>query len=200
MRFILLRDHHKFVFRLTNSYSSSYDFLNFTDVDFMSKDSGNSPLLNDYIHKIQRREIFKRSAVIGIPTIESSSRPNFDKLISISGQSDALKNLRKLITASMNLSDFKHHEIWIDLPLNPSLRELTMFEVEIAPGEVVKIGDLSKAVYGRLLAHAQIAWRGYAFAFPENRKSLFDATITVLESYLGIKPNKFASILAKVPS
>jgi hypothetical protein len=73
-----------------------------------------------------------------------------------------------------------------------------MFDVLIEPDKVVSLEELSRAVYGRLQAHAQVAWQGYAFSFEKDRRALNASVKSTLKNLSNNSFNEYADAMSKM--
>jgi HD superfamily phosphohydrolase len=185
------------------NFSEEIDFLYFTDSDILNGLMGiDDNNLNGMIKRIINRNMLKRAAVICKETVDNwddcyeyllerlSKLPPgklYDLRMKILAQIP--KNKRCLI-----------HELWIDIPKQPSLREASQTYVLLYSNkEPVRLNKLFPTD-AWLRQYAIHKWRGHVFCPPDLQKDVFKAARVVLIDELNIKLNDNAAAYSHIRS
>jgi hypothetical protein len=161
-------------------YVQPSDFLALTDHDLLARHD--SPALNRIAYCLKNRLIYKRAVVISPRTVTEGSRHNLVDLQKLTEAPAQLKPLRQLIANGMG-SLQKYHDVWVDVPENPSLREPPKVDVQIDAYTYKDINSLFP-LSGWLQAYSENKWTGHVFCFPGDREKAYDAAKqTFLDAY-----------------
>jgi uncharacterized protein len=178
--------------------TSVADLLDFTDADFFTTNNQNDEIINQYIDRIKSRNMYRRAGIVSLATVDPSTRKNLAGFLSMAVRPDAVRKLRRVITAKMNMPDSDYHDIWIDMPPNPTLQELDKLELEISPGKTVPYEYLSPGVHNRLQAYAEATWQTHGFAIPSQKEEVFTTLKETLHTEFGVELNDYAKVLSKI--
>lgn len=175
-------------------YVQPSDFLALTDYDILARHD--SPALNRIAHCLKNRLIYKRVAVISPRTVTEASRVNLVDLQKLTEFPAELKPLRQLIANGMGSLE-RYHDLWVDVPENPSLREPPKVDVQIDGNSYKDINSLFP-LSGWLQAYSENRWTGHVFCFPRDREKAFPAAKQTFLDVYGIELDDSAKAMSKV--
>lgn len=179
-----------------HALSHPADFLKVTDADILFGHT-DSARLSDYVERLKDRRLLKRALVICPETIESPKQSGLSELNALAEDAQGLRALRGLIAdqCSVDLMD-----LWIDLPLAPSLREPSQFYV-CEPGGVPRKLEAFFPTEDWLTTYSQNKLRGHVFCSSDGttRKRVADCAAEVLREKYGIVFKPIAHKWAKHP-
>jgi HD superfamily phosphohydrolase len=175
--------------------NTAVDFLRMTDRDLFNEKQDNAEI-SKISYNLRNRIIYRRAGVLCLQSVKT--RNQFNELTRLSEDRHSIKIVRSAINSYMGREDPAFHEIWIDLPDNPSVREPPMCDVKIAPDYYSDIDELFP-LSGWLTAYAENKWRGHIFTYDHLRNDTYDASKEVLKGLHDIElDDKISKHLAKI--
>lgn len=168
------------------------DFLRVTDYDLLTS-VGKSPELKQRIDNLKNRRLLKRALVITQKTVDPDS--DLAELTKYRDELDVLRGIARLIADEVGCS---HHDIWIELPKNPSFNAPSNYIIKITDEDydtLDKFFPLDKWVE----SYNANKWRGYVFGPDNLQEKVGKAAQNVLNNLLGLTFTEQAAILAKYP-
>lgn len=179
-------------------FKEAKDFLSIDDYDVLSS-FRKEPLLTHMIDNIRNRHLLKRALVMSRKTVRN--RNQFHKLIKLMENPEQIRMLRELIVDMMNKNGCKCsvHDVWIDLPQPPSLREPSHCKVRITEEDYVDLSDVFPADWW-LIAYGETKWKGHVFCPPNEkiRETANKMAKKVFKSVEEIEFHKTATEEAKI--
>jgi uncharacterized protein len=168
------------------------DFLRVTDYDLLTS-VGKSPELKKRIDNLRNRRLLKRALVITQKTVDDDS--DLGELMKYRDELDVLRDTAKAIAEEV---DCKHHDVWIELPKNPSFRAPSNYIIKITDEDYDTLDNffpLDKWVE----SYNANKWRGYVFGPDDLQEEVGEAAQKVLGDLFGLKFNEQAEVLTKYP-
>jgi len=166
------------------------DFLRITDSDLFNLADIRDPVLKRMVRNIRDRHLFKRASVICRDTVKNYDSCVPELLERINQSPEEHFRIRSLVYDRLPKpvrSKYTIHEVWVDIPDPPSLREAvqTFIVGERKPIELNKIFPMD----GWLKAYADKQLRGHVFG-PAEIQDQLNVAATSAFSELGFKLNK----------
>lgn len=182
------------------SFDKSSDFISVDDNDLLSY-FRKEPLLKDLIDNIRNRQLLKRALVLSRNTVKD--RKLFENLIKLSEKPEELKDLRTLIVDSLKRKGYNCsiHDLWIDFPKPPSLREPSQCKVRLTDKKFVDLSEVFPADWW-LIAYGETKYKGHVFCPPNKkmREATCKAAQEVFKEVMGIEFLPEAKFAAKIYS
>jgi HD superfamily phosphohydrolase len=172
------------------SLNRAANFLRLTDHDLFNRRDRKNPVVRRMIRNICDRNLFKRACVICRDTVRNYDGCVPELLERINQSPEEHYHIRSLVYDHLPESVRKQytiHEIWVDLPESPSLREAaqTFIVGERSPVELNKLFPMD----GWLKAYADKQLRGHVFGPAEIQHDLnLAATAALSEPGFDLDP------------
>jgi HD superfamily phosphohydrolase len=169
-------------------FERTIDYLIITESDLFNSKSllNQSTIMKD----LSSRKLWKRAVTLCRETISNYSSSVFYKMTRLSeAKPNILRSIRERIADNVNGVSCSPQEIWIDLPIIPSLREASLAQVQLQDESIVFLEDLFPTT-GWLRAYADRKWRGHIFGPADKQEQIFRAAKIVLESEFGFQLNE----------
>lgn len=178
------------------SLSAASDFLKMTDADVLYGHT-DDPSLREYVQRLKERRLLKRALVICPETIENPRESGLSELTALSEDAEGLRALRQLIADKCSV-DVK--DLWVDLPIAPSLREPSQFYV-CEPGGAPKKLEAFFPTEDWLTTYSQNKLRAHIFCASDGtiRKKVAACAASVLKDKYDIVLKPIACDWAKHP-
>lgn len=176
------------------------DFLELTDADILSTHDKPGEL-RSYIQRLINRDLLKRALVISWDTVEKPEQhagyAELKALAEPARYSD-VKDLRRMLVEALN-NKYSLHEIWIDFPRSPRLREPSQAIIQDPKGAPLFLSDVFP-VDKWLTAYSNVKWKGYVFcpADPGVRHEVGKKAAELLSDIYNITFTPRAFELAKI--
>ena len=166
------------------SMDKAVDFLRLTDNDLFNQRDYTDNVLSGMIRNLTQRKLFKRACVVCRETIDNYDDCVPELLERINQSPEEHFSIRTRIYDNLpNCLKEKYtvHDIWVDLPNPPSLREAAQTFI-VGEREPTAMNMLFP-IDGWLKAYADKQLRGHIFGPPEIQNQLNKAATTILEDY-----------------
>ncbi len=176
---------------------SIIDFLSVVDMDVLSTLDKPSEM-RKYTQQFLDRKLFKRALVISMKTVEDPESGGYSDLKNSSESPSEIRRLRELIVVALN-KEYSVYDIWLDLPLSPSVLEAAQTIVQDLGGKRRTLLQYFPAK-NWLSAYESVKWRGHVFCPPdkETREKVGKKAAEVLGAEFGISFNDRAYEEAKI--
>jgi len=153
------------------------------------------------IHNILYRRLLKRALVISLKTIEN--REKALKLFSLTETTkENYAKLRELADKIWKKAGKPCliEEIWVDLPKLPKNKEVYATYIKMPDSSFISLNK-NFPIDEWVNQYGKNKWRGHVFCPPDDniREKVYKASIEVFEEEFGIKFNRFAKELSKMP-
>jgi HD superfamily phosphohydrolase len=163
------------------------DFLAVTDTGFLGERG------NPLIRRLLDRDLLCRAAVISPDTLEAESgtdpHTGLYKLNEVAKDPMACRLLNHEIYVALpdhTRKSILPEEVWLDIPEEPSLKELALAKIIIRQGTTVP-ADRVFPTEGWLNAYGTFRARGHVFAPRSAARDTFDAAQDVFRSHFGLR-------------
>jgi HD superfamily phosphohydrolase len=149
------------------------DFLKESDSDWLGRDHGNA-YLNSITRRLRDRDLPKRALVISSRTTVGNYVDDFTRLGSHPDKAAIMAELRLAILEELNRNCPGHglleHDLIVDLPAVPSLREASQTAIRTADGGLAILDEFFPSG-GWLETYFSNKWQGHVFC-PDGRDRL----------------------------
>lgn len=185
------------------------DFLWLTDEVFFSEalKREKDDKFHKIIHNIRYRRFLVRALTISRDTIkstETSCLAGFGQLRKLNqkgaGTYEAKREIARSIIEKAGLTDEVNiHDVWIDLPSDPSFGESDRTFVRTNSGHHRKVSELFPITYWNDM-YKNHKWRGHVFCPPEFQQKIYEASLSVLSEKFDIIFLSSAGEISHVPT
>ncbi|MGC9194839.1 MAG: HD domain-containing protein [Syntrophobacteraceae bacterium] len=153
------------------------------------------------LHDIRYRRFFVRALSIATDTVGAKCREEYGKLRKLSQPGVANYKAKRalaqeILTASGLEKEIGPGDIWVDLPAEPSFKEVQNAFVRTAAGTLRKASDFFPVHYWSD-SFKDHKWRGHVFCPPEHQQRVHEAALEVFARY-GLRFEKSAGLSCHV--
>jgi hypothetical protein len=171
------------------------DFLKIDDYFFLTNNQNSrlDPELCNKLKKIKSRQLLKRALVLKNSTLDDNTQ--FEQLLSLEQRPERLRELANIISEQV---DCEKHDIWVDLPGNPTFPEPSNYIIKVTHDEYLKLEDFFPLAQWSD-SYENNKWTGYVFGPPSKQEEIGVATKKIFNEIYGLNFNHQAQYLAKYP-
>ncbi len=181
-----------------------WQFIQYIDADVLCPNGHSNDFLKRIAERISERRIYKRALIISPKTISKGLLYKITRLKEASDKEEKLKAYARKIYEAIPPDDrgqMTHHEIIIDIPDDPSLRESQQCPViDKLSDDTTKYQALNKyfPVDDWLTAYYANKWIAHVFCPPEMQKSVNIAARIFFYEELGLIFSERATTFARI--